>query len=115
MNYADILTAAHTAARRAIQNELVNNPETKDDAFSCGFAWVTIDGTEALARHCRTKIKAGGDAGVFGSKGYPSGWQFWCPGLYRGQAMRFHAIGAVAFAQSLASNGIRAAVGQRLD
>lgn len=115
MNLSEILTAAHLAAREAIKKELAENPESKEDAFGCGFAWVTIDGTEALARFCREQNKKRENESIYGSKGYPRGWQFWCPGNYNGQAMRIHAKGAMAFAQYLASHNIRSSVGQRLD
>lgn len=125
MDFELILSDAYKAATRAI---LVHSLHHKEQEFNCGFAWVTIDGTEPLARHCHKALVAGNKTGwtdrdtkmFYGSKGYPTGWQFWCPGDWpethrHRQDMDFHRAGAEAFAKSLATYGIRATVGSRLD
>lgn len=138
MNYQKILTEAHQAATDAIAAHIAAG--NKEHPFNCGFAWVTIDGTGGLARWCRKEIKRTNDAAraitggnsahsinkahrrhirKLGDKGYPSGWQFWCPGEwpeghYR-QDMDFHAVGSRAFQKKLGEHGIVATVGTRLD
>lgn len=114
-DFESILDEAHTAAGAAI----AAMPPEDMNALDCGFAWVMIDGNSPLARHCRKMIKAaGGERHAnrkFGSKGYPSGWQFWKPGGFGGQAIGHHEAGAKAFRDVLARHGIRADVGSRFD
>ncbi len=118
MDYASILTAAHAAASAA-QEGMVENM----NALDCGFAWVTVDGTDPLARFCRKERKRlmeiGGastrEAHQYGDKGYPTGWRFWCPGGAPVQAVGIHEAGAKAFALKLAEYGIRADWSSRLD
>lgn len=109
-DYAAILTEAHAAARAAVADQ--------PDRWACGFAWVTIDGTHPLARWCR-KHGAGAEGwaqrSIYGDKGYPKGWQWWCPGNFRGQSVDAHERGAYAFRDVLATYGIRADAGSRLD
>lgn len=115
MNYRAILQEAHGAAVAATVNLVEDR-----NALDCGFAWVTIAGTEPLARYCR---KAQPDSlnvshserRFFGSKGYPKGWQFWCPGNAPVQAMGIHLEGARAFAGVLNKHEINANVGCRYD
>lgn len=114
IDFEAILKAAHAAASKA-QEGMVEDM----NALDCGFAWVTISGREPLARHCRTRVKAaGGESKArreYGSKGWPSGWQWWCPGGAPVQAIGIHEAGARAFRDKLAEFGIRADVGSRLD
>jgi len=115
MDYEKILKEAHEAARLA---QIGGH-----DRGACGFAWVTIDGNDGLARHCRKMAKQAEDRGVpyaqgrglYGSKGYPKGWQFWKPGGFGGQAIETHEQGSVAFRDKLGEYGIRADCGSRLD
>lgn len=113
MDYETILNEAIAAAQVAVAGK------TDTQAFNCGFAWVTIDGKSPLANHCRKKIKqVGGDRRAdrkYGSKGYPSGWQFWDPANYYGQDMDVKVLGARAFQQVLADYNIVGTVGSRLD
>lgn len=119
MDFDNILIAAHAAAAAA-QKGMVEDM----NALDCGFAWVRIDGTEPLARHCRKVLKKA-EASLpkgaplhtrwYGSKGYPSGWQFWCPGDAPVQAVGIHEAGAKAFAIKLGEYGIRADWSSRLD
>ena len=104
MDYLKILTEAHAAACAAVAGQ--------PDNGACGFAWVTIDGNDGLARFCH---KDRGVNRAFGSKGYPTGWQFWCPGNFRGQSVEAHERGAKAFRDKLAEYGIRATSNSRLD
>lgn len=118
MDYASILTESHEAAAAA-QVGMVENMH----ALDCGFAWVKIDGSDPLARFCRKERKMlmerGGastsEARQYGDKGYPTGWQFWCPGGAPVQAVGIHEVGAKAFALTLAEHGIRAEWSSRLD
>lgn len=116
MDYEAILTEAHNAAVAAVSVASITYDEMRG---ACGFAWVTIDGTEALARHCRKQVKAytpeNPNRGYYGDKGYPTGWQFWNPGNYGGQRIDTKEAGAKAFMMVLAKYGIRANVGSRLD
>lgn len=110
--FQNILVAAHTAAHRAVEHA--------EDKFACGFAWVTIDGTSPLARHCRKMAKSTGASAhsarrLYGDKGYPRGHQWWCPGNFPGQSVEAHEKGAIAFRDKLAEYGISATVGSRLD
>lgn len=123
MNFNEILTAAHAAAAAAVAAEVAARPESETD-FDCGFAWVTVDGTSPIARHCRQALKdpttkpphqIKGDRSRYGDKGYPKGWQWWKPGNFNGQSIRIHRKGSEAFAAELAKYGIRADVGSRLD
>lgn len=132
MDYAKILDEAYNAATAAILAKF--KAGDSEQPFNCGFAWVTIDGTDGLARYCRKMIKELGDprklsyaeSSRYGDKGYPSGWQFWGPGEWPTKAaagvdavyaqdMDFKAAGARAFQEVLANYGIRATVGTRLD
>ena len=137
MDHQAILDEANAAASAAILAKFKTGE--KEQPFNCGFAWVTIDGLTPLAFYCRKKIREAGARleGVdkriamgnaenqYGSKGYPSGWQFWKPGdwpttaqagtqVYQ-QDMDFHVAGAKAFQLVLAKYGISATVGSRLD
>lgn len=120
LNYEEILTAAFAAADAAIAAEVAKRPENERD-FDCGFAWVTVDGQDGLARHCRAKLKAMdpkasyAEKSRYGDKGYPRGWQFWKPGNHNGQSVRIFEAGARGFRDELAKYGIRADVGSRLD
>lgn len=120
MDFEAILTEAHRDAAAYIAAEVATKPENERD-FYCGFAWVTIDGNEPLARWCRAKLKALPsnavyfDKAKFGDRGYPKGWQFWKPGNFNGQSVRIHEVGARGFRDALARYGIRAVVGSRLD
>lgn len=132
-DFEEILDAAHTAATAAILAHF--QAGNREQPFNCGFAWVTIEGTEPLARHCRKMVKSevGQDQRFsrvyrmkYGDKGEPRGWQWWAPGtwpkpedvgvptIYQ-QDMDFKAAGCRAFQAVLAEHGIRATVGTRLD
>lgn len=116
MDFEAILNAAHEAAKAA-QVGMVEGR-----GLDCGFAWVTISGNDALARHCRKQIKAAGgernltfeQSRLYGRAGEP-GWQWWKPGGFPGQSVGIHEAGARAFRDKLAEYGIRADVGSRLD
>lgn len=127
MDFMKILEEAHEAASAA-------HADIKD-GLPCGFAWVTVEGNSALARWCRQQIKkadlayqysGGSDRAVasdklheaerkFGSKGYPGGWRWWCPGNYPGQNVAGHVKAAAAFQAKLAEYGIRATHLSQLD
>lgn len=87
-DYAALLAKAFTAADNATQDF----PETPD----CGFAWVTIHGRSGLASYARRQ-------GI-GHKGYPNGWDFWCPGT-PSQSLSVRIAGAKAFAKVLFASG----------
>jgi hypothetical protein len=112
-DWESILGEAHTAAMLA-QADLKENPF----AFDCGFAWVSLPGNHPLVRYCRDKTK-GDDRGdnrrKYGRKGYPTGWDWWCPGGAMVQSVSIHEVGARAFRDSLAKHGISANVSSRLD
>lgn len=124
MDFAALLTKAHQAAAVAVA-AVHEDP----NAFDCGFAWVKIDGRTPLANYCRKMIRQAGArlsgaekhtaeanaALEHGSKGYPTGWQFWRPGHDHRQSIRIHEAGANAFRNVLAEAGIEAEVGSRLD
>ena len=119
IDYAEILDQAHAAARDAVAKATKEFDEMKG---ACGFAWVTIPGNDALARFCRRQLKAfqtdqvrAQHAQRYGDKGYPVGWQFWNPGNHPGQRIDIKEAGARAFRDALATHGIRADVGSRLD
>lgn len=119
MDYEAILTEAHEAARKAVAEARDHYDEM---AGACGFAWVKVDGTDGLARHCRkvlkqrkSEVNAHRLTTTYGDKGYPTGWQFWNPGDHNGQRVDIKEAGARAFMHALARHGIRADVGSRLD
>ena len=112
-DFATILAEAHQAASDAQRNEV-----EQMNHFNCGFAWVTVDGRHPLVRWCRQQSSpkaVGTEFRMYGSKGYPKGWQWWCPGSFRGQDVDIHRKGAQAFADKLAEYGITATVDSRLD
>lgn len=113
-NMQQILNEAHDAAKAAVK---ANAHKENPNAFDCGFAWVTIDGMSPLARHCRKALKTADRSQHrhLGDKGYPKGWQFWCPGEHYGQSIAVMEEGARAFRDALARHGISATVGSRLD
>jgi len=119
--FEKILDEARDAARLAVAEASKKFPEM---AGACGFAWVRIDGTEGLARHCRKmrNSEVASDPRFrneynrrYGNKGYPNGWQFWNPGDHMGQRVDIKEAGAAAFRDVLANYGIRADSGSRLD
>ena len=110
MDYKAILTEAHGAAVAATC-DLVEDM----NAFDCGFAWVTIEGNEPLARFCRKSAGDWSGRRFYGDKGWREGWQWWCPGNAPVQSMNIHLAGARAFSDVLAKYGIRADVGCRYD
>lgn len=114
MDFENILNEAYKAASAGVQEEASRRPEDPM-AFDCGFAWVTIEGTSPLARHCAKETKLRGESLKYGSKGYPKGWQFWCPGRGSHQSVRLHKAGATAFQEILSKYGIKSTVGYRLD
>lgn len=116
-NAALILSEALAAARGAV-SAIAHEEGTR--GLDCGFAWVTVGGNSSLARFCRRQIKAAEQSGSrassdFGSKAYPSGWQFWCPGDHRGQSIHVMEAGANAFRDVLSRHGIASTVTSRLD
>lgn len=127
MSYDEILQSAHEAASAAILRKFENGDREKP--FNCGFAWVTIDGRTALARHCR-KLAGGPKVSLvtkrfYGSKS-ESGWKWWKPGswptaeaagvdrVYQ-QDMDFHYAASVAFAEVLKLHGFPATAHSMLD
>lgn len=107
-----LLDRAHAAAKAAADEA----EASATTWFPCGFAWVTIVGTTPLARHCREASGADVDDRLrYGDRGYPSGWQWWCPGHQSTQRMETHEAAARAFAAVLAEAGIPATVGSRMD
>lgn len=119
MDYAAILSEAFEAANTASTEQFRRH----GDHAACGFAWVTIDGNDGLARWCRKQIKAVGSDGAatreaeraYGRKGYPSGWLFWNPWRRQEQSLFIHEAGARAFRDTLGEYGTRADMGSRLD
>ena len=124
MDFAALLTKAHAAAKEAAAKV-----QEEPNVFDCGFAWVKIDGRSPLAAYCRKMIRQAGarlegrDKQIaeqnskleHGSKGWPTGWQWWKPGADPRQSIRVHEAGANAFRQVLADAGYYAEVGSRLD
>ena len=108
-DFKAILIEAHGAAVAAAAH--------LPDVGACGFAWVTVDGNEPIARWCRKQPKGsawGTGRGFYGDKGYPKGWQWWSPG-YGGQSIDAKETAAAAFRNALGKYGIRATLGSRLD
>lgn len=116
IDYDAILREAHAAAKAAGAN-LREDPY----ALDCGFAWVSILGNHPLARHCRKSLAnaqargAKADTRFYGSKGWPTGWDFWCPGNAPVQSMHIHEICAQAFRDVLQQYDINASVSSRYD
>ncbi len=107
--YGQILGEAHAAATIAgTAWEREGN-----HWFPCGFAWVTTPGTSALVRWCR--LNTGHNPVFYGSKGYPKGWQWWCPGQGASQSMEKAERCARAFAAVLEQHGFEATVNYRAD
>lgn len=111
--YEQLLVTAHRAAAQVVVFESEHQPEDPR-ALDCGFAWVTIPGRSALAAYCR-RCATADNRQRYGSKDYPTGWHFWCPGGHYGQSIRIHEAGAKAFREVLAAAGISATVHSRLD
>jgi hypothetical protein len=112
MDYEDLLKRAHAAAKLAAEAE---EASPTHHWFPCGFAWVTISGTSPLARHCRKQLNNTNASNTYGDKGYPKGWQFWCPGHRSTQSMATYQQAAKAFAKVLAEAGIEATTDLRAD
>ncbi len=111
--FENMLSHAHIAAGLAVQDMGPENP----NAFDCGFAWCRISGNDPLARYCR-KMVTGKDYPLhqrYGRKAHPSGWQWWNPGQFAGQAIGHKEAGAKAFRDALAAYNVRVDVGSRLD
>ncbi len=126
MDYRAILKQAHEAATAAIRAKFDAGEE--EQPFNCGFAWVVVPGTSALAKFCRSQdAQTIREEGLYGSKAHPTGWQWWAPGKWPSSAdvgrqvysqdMSFNYAGAKAFAEALntAIPGLNAAAKQRLD
>lgn len=109
--FEDVLDEAHAAAKKVVSTM----PLEDGNAFDCGFAWVSIFGSDGLARSCRAAVKKGGDVGRYGRKMEGLGHTWWKPGGFSGQAIGHHEAGAKAFRDVLAKHGIRATVGSRYD
>ncbi|MBS90842.1 hypothetical protein [Sphingobium sp.] len=124
MDFAALLTRAHAAAKEAAKGVTENVNE-----FDCGNAKVVIDGREPLANYCRKMIRQAGarlegsekriaesNASLeHGTKGYPTGWQWYKPGDDARQSIRIHEAAANAFRAVLTEANIRAEVISRLD
>jgi len=110
MDYEKILLEAKAAAIAAVKAKGPANPF----ALDCGFAWVKLDGNHPLSRYARKQAN-GQHSRLYGSKGYPTGWQWWDPGEFPGQAIGHKEAGAKAFRDVLAKYGISADVGSRYD
>jgi len=124
MDFAALLTKAHSAAKEAAA-AVPENQNVPD----CGFAWVKIDGRSPLAAYCRKMIRQAGARleGMekytaeqnarreYGGPGHPTGWQWWKPGGDQRQSIYIHEAGANAFRQVLADAGYSSEVGSRLD
>lgn len=83
--------------------------------FPCGFAWVTVPGRSALARHCRERLKqVTGHQHPYGDKA-ERGWSWWCPGQGASQSMVKARRCAEAFAAVLKQHGVEATTGSRAD
>ena len=113
LEYQYLFDKALNAATSAIAQELGLRPENPN-AFDCGFAWVTIPANNGFARWCKAQRALHNDP-KFGGTGYPSGWQFWCPGDWSGQSVRVWRAGAAAFAEQLQLAGLSAVMSSRLD
>lgn len=104
MTHEQIYNEALAAAKAAIAAEAPEDPR----AFDCGFAWVIVRPARgAFVNWCKEN--------GHGSLAYGGGWQFWCPGEFRGQSVRIHRAAAVAFAEALQRAGLRAEASSRLD
>lgn len=115
MDYDNLLKRAHAAAKLAADAEELANGH---NWFPCGFAWVTISGTSPLARHCSKKLDNSNPSTTsvtYGDKGYPKGWQFWCPGHRSTQRQETYKAGATAFAKVLTNAGIEATTSSGAD
>lgn len=108
-----LLDRAEAAATNAIRAELLRKDDSKFE-FDCGFAWVIIPANNGFARWCK-KQRVETKEVRFGNSGYPTGWQFWCPGQYSGQSVRIWRAGAEAFAEVLQMAGLVATSCSRLD
>lgn len=109
-DFGMILKEAHEAAQAAVEKMGPENQNLMD----CGFAWVSISGNSPLAYFCRASAKRGGNPEIVGRK-METGWTWWKPGGFRGQAIGHHEAGAKAFRAVLAKHGIRADFGSRYD
>jgi len=109
-----LIDKAHTASLEAA----VKAEAEATTWFPCGFAWVTVSGTEPLVRHCREALDEGDPEATsarYGNKGYPKGWTWWCPGLNTTQRMETFRAAAHAFAAVLEEGGVTTTVGSRMD
>lgn len=114
IRFEELLDKAHAAALEAA----VKAEAEATTWFPCGFAWVTIDGNEPLARHCRAATDEEDPStsrSHYGAKGYPKGWTWWCPGLNTTQRMETFEAAARAFAAVLEEAGIPTSAGSRMD
>lgn len=111
--FEEILDEAHAAAKAAISKLGPENP----NALDCGFAWVCLPGNASFARRCSNAAKKAtdNDPARYGRKMASTGWTFWKPGGFGGQAIGHHEAGARAFRDVLAKHGIRADLGSRYD
>ncbi len=102
--HQEAAAAAREAATRFFMDKLGGR-----DQYACGFAWVDVYGV-------RSNSKLGKALQAVGfRKSYTKTLQLWNPSQFGCQNIDTLEHGAIAYAQVLASYGIRASAGSRLD
>ena len=107
---AEMLTEAKAAADKFFQEKL-----NGQDAYACGFAWVTIK-----PKHKGNTKDGKAERKVIRELGFELDWtgkafQLWNPGQYHGQNVNTKYEGARAAANVLKKYGFQATPGERLD
>jgi len=96
-------------------DKYINEVLKGEDAFSCGFAWVTVypehKGNTKLGKAERAGLESIG----FKKDWTGKAWQLWNPGKYAGQNIDAKEEGAQAYASVMKSYGFKAYAGSRLD
>jgi len=109
--FDQVWTAAREAAQDAAATENARLGEENCRGFDCGFAWVTIPGTDPFGRWLK-------NAGI-ASKGYPTGLQIWYSKLHSvpTQSISVHEAAARAARDVIAhaTQSREVSMGSRLD
>lgn len=112
MQIKEIVEAALAASQAAAVKQNAALPAENARGFDCGFAWVTIKPARGPMVQYLKSINLGSTIDHSGG-----GYQIWYSRLHTlgTQSISVHEAAARAFADVLASHGVPASVGSRLD
>lgn len=118
IDYTKMFFQARNAAQEAADAENKRLGDESLRGFDCGFAWVHVETRHPFVNWCKAQIRLAATseaANVYGSKGYPTGWQFWCPCDVQTQSITVFQRAAEAFAEVLKTYNVPCGTGSRYD